>query len=66
MSKSVEGIVHGITSVIFDCMECGVRYESRNGVGLAAKHWHKTGHHIIGEVVIGWSFPKKQGDAAKA
>ncbi len=60
MSTSAEGIVHGLTSAIFDCMDCGVRYESRNAVGLAAKHWHKTGHHIIGENVIGWSFPQKQ------
>jgi len=59
MSKNVNGIVHGITSVIFECMDCKIRYESRNSVGLATKHWHKTGHHIIGEVVIGWSFPKK-------
>ncbi len=60
MSKSETGIVHGLTSSIFECMDCGIRYESKNAVGLAAKHWHKTGHHIIGEAVIGWSFPKKE------
>ena len=48
MSKSIEGIVHGITSVIFDCMECGIRYDTRNGVGLAAKHWHKIPYHKPG------------------
>ena len=59
MSRNANGIVHGVTSVIFECMVCGKRWESRNGVGLAAQHWHKTGHNISGEVVIGWSFPKK-------
>lgn len=59
MSISAKGIVHGLTSSIFDCMDCGVRYESKNALGLAAKHWHKTGHHIIGEVAFGWSFPTK-------
>ena len=59
MSKGIDGIAHGATSAIFECMDCGAHYESRNAVGLAAKHWHKTGHHIIGEATIGWSFPKK-------
>lgn len=59
MSTSASGISHGLTSAIFDCMDCGVRYESKNAVGLAAKHWHKTGHHICGEATIAWSFPAK-------
>ncbi len=59
MSKSPNGIMHGVTSTIFECMECGIRYESRNATGLAAKHWHKTGHHIVGVVDIGWGFPQR-------
>lgn len=42
------GVIHAIA----DCSTCGAHYDSRNAIGLAAQHAHRTGHTVTAEQAV--------------
>lgn len=55
------GVIHAYA----ECQTCGVVYDSRNALGLAAQHHDKTGHTINTEQCISVTYGNFDSDDDK-
>lgn len=58
-------LIHALAT----CSDCGKRWESRNAMGVAARHHQSTGHTVVVEVAYahryGESRHKRSGPGEK-